>query len=134
MIEETLVAIDDIAPVAEIVLASCESLIAYRRRYRSDLRVDALLDLVVFDSSNPRSVAFQLDRIRDHHATLPHRYPEMTDHLLQAAEALADRMAGDAPVGELVVEIRGPLLRYVDALSTTWFSHIDVPGVLGVRS
>ena len=134
LIEETLVAIDDIAPVAEIVLASCESLIAYRRRYRSDLRVDALLDLVVFDSSNPRSVAFQLDRIRDHHATLPHRYPEMTDHLLQAAEALADRMAGDAPVGELVVEIRGPLLRYVDALSTTWFSHIDVPGVLGVRS
>ena len=55
LIEETLVAIDDIAPVAEIVLASCESLIAYRRRYRSDLRVDALLDLVVLDSSNPRS-------------------------------------------------------------------------------
>ena len=93
LIEETLVAIDDIAPVAEVVLASCESLIAYRRRYRSDLRVDALLDLVVFDSSNPRSVAFQLDRIRDHHATLPQQYPEMTDQLLQAAEALAEGMA-----------------------------------------
>ena len=37
------------------------------------------------------------------------------------------------PVGELVVETRGPLLRYVDVLGTTWFSHIDVPGVLGVR-
>lgn len=134
LIEETLVATDDIAPIAEIVLASCESLIAYRRRYRSDLRIDALVDLVVFDGSNPRSVSFQLDRIRDHHATLPQRYPEMTDHLLQAAEALADGMARGAPVGQLVVETRGPLLRYVDALGATWFSHIDVPGVLGVRS
>ncbi|MEO8697329.1 MAG: alpha-E domain-containing protein, partial [Acidimicrobiales bacterium] len=134
LIEETLVPIDDIAPVAEIVLASCDSLIAYRRRYRSDLRVDALLDLVVFDSSNPRSVAFQLDRIRDHHATLPQQYPEMTAHLMQAAEALADSMARNAPVAELVIETRGPLLRYVDALGATWFSPVDVPGVLGVRS
>ena len=134
LIEETLIPTADVAPVAEVVLASCESLIAYRRRYRSDFRVDALLDLVVFDSSNPRSVAFQFDRIRDHHATLPRRYPEMTDHLLQAAEALADGMASGTPVKELVVATRGPLLRYVDALGTTWFSPIDVPGVLGARS
>ncbi|MEO5838858.1 MAG: circularly permuted type 2 ATP-grasp protein [Acidimicrobiales bacterium] len=134
LIEETLIPTDDIAPVAEVVLASCESLIAYRRRYRSDLRVDALLDLVVFDSTNPRSVAFQLDRIRDHHATLPQQYPEMTAHILQAAEALADGMVRGVPVTELVIETRGPLLRYVDALGATWFSPVDVPGVLGVRS
>ena len=134
LIEETLVPTEDVAAVAEVVLASCESLIAYRRRYRSDLRVDALVDLVVFDSSNPRSVAFQLDRIRDHHATLPQQYPEMTDHLLQAAEALADGMARDVPVAELVVKTRGPLLKYVDALGATWFSHAEAPGVLGART
>ena len=134
LIEATLVGTDDVAPVAEVVLSSCESLIAYRRRYRSDLRLDALVDLIVFDSSNPRSVAFQLDRIRDHHATLPQRHPEMAEHLLRAAEAVASGIAGGVPLGELVIATRGPLLRYVDALGATWFSHIDVSGALGVRT
>ena len=134
LIEATLVGTGDVAPVAEIVLASCESLIAYRRRYRSDLRVDALVDLVVSDSSNPRSVAFQLDRIRDHHAALPQRHPEMAGYLLQAAEALAEGMARGIPLGQLVIETRGPLLGYVEMLGATWFSHIDVPGALGARS
>jgi hypothetical protein len=58
----------------------------------------------------------------------------MTDHLLQAAEALADGIARGVAVGELVVATRGPLLKYVDALGATWFSHVDVPGVLGARS
>jgi uncharacterized alpha-E superfamily protein len=134
LIEATIVAADDLAPVAEVVLASCESLIAYRRRYRSDLRLDALLDLIVFDGSNPRSVAFQLDRIRDHHATLPQRHPEMSERLLQAAEALADGRNRPEDLGALVVSTRGPLLHYVDMMGTAWFSHIDVPGTLGVRS
>ena len=134
LLEVTLVGEGDLAPVAEVVLSSCESLIAYRRRYRSDLRVDALVDLVVFDSSNPRSVAFQLDRIRDHHATLPQRHPEMAGYLLQAAEALAEGMARDVPLGQLVVDTRGPLLSYVEMLGATWFSHVDVPGALGARS
>ena len=134
LLEVTLVGEGDLAPVAEVVLSSCDSLIAYRRRYRSDLRVEALIDLVVFDSSNPRSVAFQLDRIRDHHATLPQRHPEMAGYLLQAAEALAEGMARDVQLGQLVVDTRGPLLSYVEMLGATWFSHVDVPGALGARS
>jgi uncharacterized circularly permuted ATP-grasp superfamily protein/uncharacterized alpha-E superfamily protein len=133
LLDATLIDVDEIAPVAEVVLASCESLIAYRRRYRSDLRLDALIDLVVFDSSNPRSVAFQLDRIRDHHATLPQRHTEMADELLQAAEALAEGVERAGDLRRLVVATRGPLLRYVERLGTTWFSHVDVPGTLGVR-
>jgi uncharacterized alpha-E superfamily protein len=134
LIEATLVNADDVAPVAEVVLSSCESLIAYRRRYRSDLRLDAVVDLIVFDGSNPRSVAFQIDRIRDHHATLPQPHSEMADQILQAADALAQGMTVGVPLGELIMATRGPLLRYVEALGATWFSHIDVPGALGVRA
>jgi uncharacterized circularly permuted ATP-grasp superfamily protein/uncharacterized alpha-E superfamily protein len=134
LLEATLTAGNGAAGVAEVVLASCESLIAYRRRHRSDLRLDALVDLVVFDSSNPRSVSFQLDRIREHHATLPEREPEMRELLLQAAEALAVGGARPTDVASLVVATRGPLLDYVERLGATWFSHVDVPGALGRRT
>jgi uncharacterized circularly permuted ATP-grasp superfamily protein/uncharacterized alpha-E superfamily protein len=136
LIEATLAAADeaDVVPIAEVVLASCESLIAYRRRYRSDLRSEALVDLVVFDSSNPRSVAFQLDRLREHHSTLPQRDRDMGELLLQAAEALAEGVERNTPLDTLVVATRGPLLDYVECFGATWFSHVDVPGALGVRS
>ncbi len=52
---------DDVAqPVYDLVLGASESLVAYRRRYRSDVRIDAIEDLLVHDDSNPRSLAFQL--------------------------------------------------------------------------
>ena len=63
---ETLVPVPD-ADIAglthETLLACCESLVAYRRRYRSDIEVDALSSLLITDPSNPRSLAFQADRL-----------------------------------------------------------------------
>ncbi len=50
---------DDVAqPVYDLVLGASESLVAYRRRYRSDVRVAAIEDLLVHDDSNPRSLVF----------------------------------------------------------------------------
>jgi uncharacterized circularly permuted ATP-grasp superfamily protein/uncharacterized alpha-E superfamily protein len=43
--------------VIELVLAANESLVAYRRRYRSDVEFGPALHLVVADVANPRSVA-----------------------------------------------------------------------------
>ena len=63
---ETLVPVPDpdIAGLTyETLLACCESLVAYRRRYRSDIEVDALSSLLITDPSNPRSLAFQTDRL-----------------------------------------------------------------------
>ncbi len=62
-------------PVYETVLAACESLVAYRRRYRSDLALDALCDLLLADDTNPRALAFQLDRLSEDIAALPTRRP-----------------------------------------------------------
>jgi uncharacterized alpha-E superfamily protein len=74
--------------VLESVLVATESIITYRRRYRSRAQVETVLDLLLFDEGNPRSLAFQVDR------------------LLAAAEAIpggrhVDRGALDALLTEL---------------------------------
>jgi uncharacterized alpha-E superfamily protein len=48
---------------ARAVLGVTDSLITYRRRYRSGTRVGALLDLVFQDETNPRALAYQLSSL-----------------------------------------------------------------------
>ncbi len=55
----------------ESVLVSAESIITYRRRYRSRAQVETLLDLLVSDPGNPRSVRFQMDRLEGTLSRLP---------------------------------------------------------------
>ena len=62
-----------VQPVYETLLTACESLFAYRRRYRSDLELDPLCELLLGDDTNPRSLAFQLDRLGEDMASLPDR-------------------------------------------------------------
>ncbi|WP_295540109.1 circularly permuted type 2 ATP-grasp protein [uncultured Thiohalocapsa sp.] len=66
LLRSTLVAIIP-APedglVVEAVLGVTDSLITYRRRYQAGTRVGALLDLVVQDEANPRSLAYQILRL-----------------------------------------------------------------------
>ncbi|MGA1556041.1 MAG: circularly permuted type 2 ATP-grasp protein [Ilumatobacteraceae bacterium] len=51
------------ATVTEILLAANDSLVAYRRRHRSDVEWSAALELLVRDPSNPRSIAASVDRL-----------------------------------------------------------------------
>lgn len=53
--------------VVELVLASNESLVAYRRRHRSDVEFVAAMRLLVTEVDNPRAVAAALHEI-GHHA------------------------------------------------------------------
>ncbi len=57
--------------VLESVLLSAESIITYRRRYRSRAGVPTVLDLLVADPGNPRSLRYQVDRLTDALAELP---------------------------------------------------------------
>jgi uncharacterized alpha-E superfamily protein len=50
--------------VVEIVLASNESLVAYRRRHRSDVEFETAIHLVVADTHNPRAAAAALREVR----------------------------------------------------------------------
>ncbi|WP_288049823.1 alpha-E domain-containing protein [Nocardia sp.] len=57
--------------VTESVLRAAESLVSYRRRHRDSVRVSAVAGLLLFDASNPRSLAYQLDRLDENFQALP---------------------------------------------------------------
>ena len=57
--------------VLESVLLSAESIITYRRRYRSQAQLQTLLDLLLLDAGNPRSLAYQLERLTEDLDALP---------------------------------------------------------------
>ncbi len=103
------------------VLAACESLVAYRRRHRSDLRLDSMRDLLLDDETNPRSLAFQLQRIREHIFGLPARSGFVEQlAMVDGLDALRRRP-------DEVIEVLGPLGAGLERLSSDlaamWFTH-----------
>jgi uncharacterized circularly permuted ATP-grasp superfamily protein/uncharacterized alpha-E superfamily protein len=82
--------------VLEAVLTAAESIVTFRRRYRTRFSVDAVIDLLVIDPFNPRSVAYQLQRIRADLRTLPNTSP--TSRPLRLLDALAERVRIADPV------------------------------------
>jgi len=57
--------------ILESVLVATESIITYRRRYRSRADRNSLLSLLLSDASNPRSLRYQVDRLEEAVAWLP---------------------------------------------------------------
>jgi uncharacterized circularly permuted ATP-grasp superfamily protein/uncharacterized alpha-E superfamily protein len=57
--------------LTESTLVACESSVIYRRRNPGKVSVAAVADLVLFDAENPRSLAFQLERLRGDLKALP---------------------------------------------------------------
>ncbi len=139
------------ALLAEAVLGITDSLIIYRRRYQSGTQVGALLDLVLQDESNPRSLAFQLVKLEQLVRELPR--PEGYTGGRSKAEKLVlealtavrladiDELAnstgeGDWSRGVLSELLRGnarlmPLLS--DELTALYFRHEDRPHSLLAR-
>jgi uncharacterized circularly permuted ATP-grasp superfamily protein/uncharacterized alpha-E superfamily protein len=82
--------------VLEAVLTAAESIVTFRRRYSTRARVDALLELLLIDPFNPRSVAYQLNRIRNDLRALPNTSP--TARPLRLLDRLAERVRTSDPV------------------------------------
>ncbi|MCI4676163.1 circularly permuted type 2 ATP-grasp protein [Candidatus Mycolicibacterium alkanivorans] len=57
--------------ITESALVVCESSVLYRRRNLGKVSVAAVADLVLFDGENPRSLVFQLERLRADLRALP---------------------------------------------------------------
>ena len=57
--------------VLNATLAAAESAVTHRRRYRGYVRPAGVLELLLLDEDNPRSLAFCLGAMRDHLAALP---------------------------------------------------------------
>ncbi|MFN8050965.1 MAG: circularly permuted type 2 ATP-grasp protein [Acidimicrobiales bacterium] len=126
------------APFLEAVLNTWDGLGAYRRRYRSDIDPALLVDLLVTDDSNPRSVVSQLTALVADLEELPgseHRRVEVieTVRTLAALVASAEPAAlatvdgtGRRPALALLTESVGSTL---DAVAT----QIDLNDFVHVR-
>jgi uncharacterized alpha-E superfamily protein len=57
--------------VIEAVLPATESSVSYRRRHRDSVHVSAVAGVLLFDAANPRSLAYQLDRLDADFQALP---------------------------------------------------------------
>ncbi|SFB78993.1 Uncharacterized conserved protein, circularly permuted ATPgrasp superfamily [Marinospirillum celere] len=130
-------------PLWEVVLATTDNLTVYRRRYRSQLHPSAILDLLLFDESNPRSVGFMLKRLHQQLEELPrqegspfrsqehrlvieassHLHLVDLDSLLDIENSQAAREALQAFLDALLL----PLSQLSDALAHSHFSHVEKP-------
>ncbi|MGH9022918.1 MAG: circularly permuted type 2 ATP-grasp protein, partial [Acidimicrobiia bacterium] len=124
----------------ESVLIAAESIITYRRRYRSHAQLETLLDLLVIDADNPRSIAYQLDHLAvDVRLLRPRldRGPRLSEPerlVLEASTALrlADtgrlaRPREDGTRPELYVflaQILESLYRTAEAIDRDRFAHL----------
>jgi len=61
----------EVAVLMESLLLVVESMMSYRRRYRSGIDVASLLEMVLADELNPRSLVYQLSRMEEHINDLP---------------------------------------------------------------
>ena len=57
--------------ITESALVVCESSVIYRRRNLGRVSVAAVAELVLFDGENPRSLVYQLERLRSNLRALP---------------------------------------------------------------
>lgn len=126
--------------VMEAVLTVCESLLTFRRRYRSFMHLPTVLELLLMDQAHPRSLAYQLARLRDAIDRLPREQPgyrlSPDQKVLLAAEtrlrlsdatklAVADGEDGIfLPLEELFSNLSDHLWELSDSLTLTYFSHV----------
>jgi uncharacterized alpha-E superfamily protein len=135
--------------VLEAVLEIADSSMTYRRRYLSTLQAAPVLDLLLADESNPRSLAFQLvalaesiDRLpRD--TTIPGRSAEqrlvlsnLTAVRLVELESLAhaDASGNRAKLQMLLSRLEADLPVLSDIIAASYFSHLQTSRHLGGQS
>jgi len=130
----------EMEPHIQILLQIADSSITYRSRYPTTLQADLLLEVLLTDESNPRSVAFQLATLEQQVIGLQELQDEghegLERYLASGALAavrkvsLADISRRDAAgrfaaLDELIAQLRVTLYEVSDALTSTYLSHLN---------
>lgn len=123
-------ALDDGSPAALetlLELNGCE--VTYRVRYPHGAALIPVLDLVLLDDSNPRSLAFALASVEDHIASFAHLRPRSGDVAgRDAIEDLRRRFAElelDTLAAPQLVAIENLLMQVSDAVTARYFDLSD---------
>ncbi|MEM1059465.1 MAG: circularly permuted type 2 ATP-grasp protein [Verrucomicrobiota bacterium] len=126
--------------VLESLLEMADSSMTYRTRYFDTARPKGVIDLLVTDETNPRSLSFQLEEIAGHLQKLPRpagtEGPSEEELLIRASatalagapvEALAEVSPPDghrARLGGLLDDLSQVLPRLSELLTRHYFSHM----------
>lgn len=141
LIRATLVTVSaNEGPLLEALLEIADSSMTFRRRYLSSLQTAPVLDLLLADESNPRSLAYQLVCMHDDVDHLPHdtphagRSPEqrLALSLLTAVQlADIDRLAAVSSkstrphLDELLARLEADLPVLSDKITHHFLSHLQ---------
>jgi len=123
------------------LLELADSFMTYRARYVSAPRLVPVIDLLLIDETNPRSVAFQLAALADHADRLP-RFEDMLDRTpeqrqilsclaaVQLADATqlarADRRGRRTELDQLLARVPIALAELSETVGRHYFSHADL--------
>jgi uncharacterized circularly permuted ATP-grasp superfamily protein/uncharacterized alpha-E superfamily protein len=133
-------------PYLELLLQIADSSITYRTRYLTTLRTEYVLELLLSDAANPRSVAFQVATLLDHVENLPKRDMPMhntgesapaeyqvasrivnTVRLAQPDDLATRDAAGNmGALEELLGQTKSDLCDMSDALTARYLSHLTL--------
>jgi len=113
----------------EWLLELSDSLLTFRARYARQPDWPAVVELLVFDARNPRSVLFQLAKIAKHVAALPGvaldamADIETLERACRADNARQGELFGHVPIDQLLGDCLRAALKLSDGLSLRYFSH-----------
>jgi len=111
----------------DVLLEIADSQISYRQRYVMVAALAPVMDLVLLDPNNPRSVEFQLDRIETHLGALPRRNSTgRLSPVQQIAASIATRLrtADAAKIDDaLIVDIEQSLMKLSNAISAAYLTN-----------
>ncbi len=128
-------------PLLEYVLEVSDSSMTYRSRYFTTLQPIPVLDVLMADESNPRSLNFQMAHLADLHSKLPRHSPADQQAIQQAVALLrgldleklefplpgSDRPAedydGQAQIDHALGSVQKLLPSWADNISLTYFDH-----------
>ena len=129
-------------PSLEMLLEVADSSITYRSRYFTVLQAAPVVDLLMNDVANPRSLAFQLKDLARHCAGLSsmpsgtgwpllkqRQMEAAADKLLEAdVQLLCEARAGSkrARLDDLLQDLDTALPAFSEAIAFTYFSHAEM--------
>ena len=123
----------------ESVMTASESIITYRRRYRAQPRLPGVLELLIHDQNNPRSISYQIHALQSSVRELVpdqsapaesgmQRVVDQIQELLTQADthmlAAANRGGSRGALDELGAALQAGLRELSDLISTEYFQRI----------
>ena len=129
-------------PALELLLEVADSSMTYRSRYFTEIQVAPVLDLLMNDDMNPRSLAFQISDLSAHSAVLSRMpsgagWPTANQHKFEQAgmalfeadvETLChpDALGRRAGLDTLLGSLASALPAFSDAITNIYFSHAEM--------